>query len=207
MSSEAGRAVSELGEEETWDPGVERWRGEGDHVLPASLRSLPLPWDGPWSEIERSDRTPERLVEAQHVLTVLLDDPALAPSVPEPPSPGLLLHAWEELEREVWARMPRTGAVTWSGVDLLVREKRERGGLYVLQERALSHIEAVMLNLIRRTRDDIADSVFRWLAMDPEPRRFAEWAVDMAGRCVVAGIGSDMAIELLGSIGTGESPL
>ncbi|OAH13787.1 hypothetical protein [Streptomyces jeddahensis] len=195
--------------EETWDPGVARWHSaDGDYVLPRVLRELPEPWNGvgaDWPRIARLPRTDERLAEARRVLSALLDDPEAAPYVPQPPSPGLLRHAWEEFQRQVAARMPRTDLVTWAGVDGLVLEGRERDGLYPLQRHVLDHVEVVMLDLIAWLRDDIADSVLRWLALDPAPGRFAGWAVGLAERCVVADIGADSAIELLGAIGDADA--
>ncbi|UUU29831.1 hypothetical protein JIX56_08000 [Streptomyces sp. CA-210063] len=101
--------------------------------------------------------------------------------------------------------MPRTSQVTWAGVDELVREWRGREKLYPLQRHVVDHVEVVMLALIPFLRDDTADSVFRWLALDPDPGRFAEWAVELAERCVIEDIGADMAIELLGAMGGTEA--
>lgn len=189
--------------EETWDPQVVRWRDpEGDYVLPRALRALPPPWDaGEWSRIVELPRTVERVAEARRVVTVLLEDPQAAPDVPQPPSPGLLRHVWEEFYQAVGRRMPRTSQVTWAGVDELVREWRLRERLYPLQQHVVRHVEAAMLAMIPWLRDDIADSVFRWLALDPDPGRFADWAVKLAERCVIADIGADSAVELLGAIG------
>jgi hypothetical protein len=190
--------------EELWDPQVARWRDpEGDYVLPRALRSLPPPWDeGDWSRIAELPRTDERVGEAQRVVIALLEDPELAPDVPQPPPPGLLWHVWEEFHLVVGERMPRTSQVTWAGVDELVREWRRRETLYPLQRHVVDHVEVVMLALIPSLRDDIADSVFRWLALDPDPGRFADWAVGLAERCVIEDIGADSAIELLGAVGT-----
>ncbi|MER8222495.1 hypothetical protein ABTZ58_18265 [Streptomyces sp. NPDC094143] len=199
--------MSERGSEETWDPRVARWHDpEGDYVLPRTLRTLPQPWDaGDWSRITALPRTGERLAEARRVVTDLLEDPALSPHVPQPPSPGLLWHAWEEFHRAVGESMPRTSDVTWSGVDELVRAWQDRPRLYPLQRHVVRHVEAAMLALIPSLRDDIADSVFRWLALDPDPGRFAEWAVELAERCVTEDIGADSALELLGAMRTSEA--
>jgi hypothetical protein len=62
-----------------------------------------------------------------------------------------------------------------------------------------------MLAMIPALRGDIADSVFRWLALDPDPGRFADWAVGLAERCVTEDIGADWAIELLGATGGPEA--
>lgn len=187
--------------EELWDPQVARWRDpEGDFVLPRALRSLPRPWDdSDWRRIRVLPRTAERVAEARQVVTVLLEDSELAPHVPEPPPSGALWHVWEEFHQAVGARMPRTSQVTWAGVDELVREWRGRG-LYSLQRHVVDHVEVVMLAMIPFLRDDTADSVFRWLALDSDPGRFAEWAVDLAERCVLEDIGADMAIELMGAM-------
>jgi hypothetical protein len=189
--------------EEMWDPQVARWREpEGDYVLPHSLRSLPQPWDEcDWRRIAELPRTDERLAEARRVVTVLLDDPELTPHVPQPPSPGLLWHVWEEFHQAVGKSMPRTSDVTWSGVDELVRAWRGRPQLYPPQRYVVRHVEAAMLAMIPSLRDDIADSVFRWLALDPDPGRFADWAVSLAERCVSEDIGPDSAVELLGAMG------
>jgi hypothetical protein len=193
---------TELTAEAMWDPQVTRWRDpEGDYVLPRALRSLPRPWDeGDWGLIRDLPRTDERVAEARGVVTVLLEDSALAPYVPEPPSPGALWHVWEEFHQAVGTRMPRTSQVTWAGVDELVREWRGRERLYSLQRHVLEHVEVVMLAMIPFLRDDTADSVFRWLALDSDPGRFAGWAVQLAERCVIADIGADLAIELLGAM-------
>ncbi|MFD6171357.1 hypothetical protein [Streptomyces coeruleorubidus] len=193
--------------EEMWDPQVARWRDpEGDYVLPHALRSVPQPWDEcDWSRIAELPRTDERLAEARRVVTVLLDDPELASNVPRPPSPGLLWHVWEEFHQAVGKRMPRTSQVTWCGVDELVRTWRGRPQLFPLQRHVVRHVEAAMMAMIPSLRDDIADSVFRWLALDPDPGRFADWAVDLAERCVTEDIGADSAIELLGAMGVPES--
>jgi hypothetical protein len=190
--------------EELWDPQVARWRDPaGDYVLPHALRSLPRPWDEcDWSRIAQLPRTDERLAEARRVATVLLNDPELAPRVPQPPSPGLLWHVWEELHQAVGKSMPHMSDVTWSGVDELVRAWRSRPQLYPLQWHVVRHVEAAMLAMIPSLRDDLADSVFRWLALDPDPGRFADWAVDLAERCVTEDIGADPAIELLGALGS-----
>ncbi|MEV7077407.1 hypothetical protein AB0N88_02455 [Streptomyces sp. NPDC093516] len=199
--------MSEPGSEETWDPRVARWHDpEGDYVLPRTLRTLPQPWDaGDWSRITELPRTGEHLAEARRVVTVLLEDPALSPHVPQPPPPGLLWHVWEEFHRAVGESMPRTGDVTWSGVDELVRAWQDRPRLYPLQRHVVRHVEAAMLALIPSLRDDIADSVFRWLALDPDPARFAEWAVELAECCVTEDIGADSALELLGAMRTPEA--
>ncbi|MGW0864049.1 hypothetical protein [Streptomyces sp. NPDC002611] len=193
--------------EETWDPQVARWRyPEGDYVLPQALRSLPPPWDEcDWNRIAELPRSDERLAEALRMLTVLIEDPDLAPHVPQPPSPGLLHHAWEEFHQAVARSMPRTSQVTWSGVDDLVRAWRDRPHLYPLQLHVVQHVEAAMLAMIASLRDDIADSVYRWLALDPAPGRFADWAVALAERCVTEDIGADSAIELLGTMGGPEA--
>ncbi|OUD00884.1 hypothetical protein [Streptomyces swartbergensis] len=190
--------------EEMWDPQVARWRDpEGDYVLPPALRSLPRPWDEcDWSRIEELPRSDERLAEARRVVTVLLDAPELAPRVPQPPSPGLLWHVWEEFHQAVATKMPRTSQVTWCGVDELVRAYQSRPQLYPLLQR---HVEAAMLAMIPSLRDDIADSVFRWLALDPDLGRFADWTVDLAERCVTEDIVADSAIELLGTMGGPEA--
>ncbi|MFD5334976.1 hypothetical protein [Streptomyces hawaiiensis] len=193
--------------EEMWDPRVARWRDpEGDYVLPHALRSLPQPWDeSDWRRIAELPRTDERLAEARRVLTVLLEDPALAPQVPEPPSPGLLRHVWEEFHQAVGESMPRPSHVTWSGVDELVRAWQDRPQLYPLHRHVVRHVEAAVLAMIPLLRDDIADSVFRWLALDPDPGRFADWAVGLAERCVIEDIGADPAVELLGAVGSPEA--
>ncbi|GGW88861.1 hypothetical protein [Streptomyces lomondensis] len=198
--SESG---TEPNAEETWDPQVARWHDpEGDYVLPRALRSLPQPWDEcDWSRIAELPRTDERLAEARRVVTVLLEDPELAPRVPQPPSPGLLWHVWEEFHQAVGESMPRASQVTWSGVDELVRTWRGRPHLDPLRRHVVLHVEAAMLAMIPVLRDDITDSVFRWLALDPDPGRFADWAVGLAERCVTADIGADSAIELLGAMG------
>ncbi|MEV5355166.1 hypothetical protein [Streptomyces sp. NPDC052693] len=199
--------MGEPGSEETWDPRVARWHDpEGDYVLPRALRTLPQPWDaGDWRRITELPRTGEHLAEARRVVTVLLEDPALSPHVPQPPPPGLLWHVWEEFHRAVGESMPRTGDVTWSGVDELVRAWQDRPRLYPLQRHVVRHVEAAMLALIPSLRDDIADSVFRWLALDPDPARFAEWAVELAERCVTEDIGADSALELLGAMRTPQA--
>ncbi|CAL9561504.1 hypothetical protein [Streptomyces sp. enrichment culture] len=199
--------MSEPGSEETWDPRVARWHDPaGDYVLPRTLRTLPQPWDaGDWNRIAELPRTDERLAEARRVVTVLLEDPALSPHVPRPPAPGLLWHAWEEFHRAVGESMPRTSDVTWSGVDEVVRAWQDRPQLYPLQRHVVRHVEAAMLALIPTLRDDIADSVFRWLALDPDPGRFAEWAVELAERCVTEDIGADSALELLGAMRTSKA--
>ncbi|MDQ0381740.1 hypothetical protein [Amycolatopsis thermophila] len=193
---------TEPGAEEMWDPHVARWRDpEGDYVLPRALRSLPQPWDEcDWSRIVDLPRSDERVVQARQAVTVLLEDTELARCVPEPPSPGLLWHVWEEFHHAVGTRMPRTSQVTWAGVDELVREWRGRERLYSLQRHVVDHVEMAMLALIRFVRDDTADSVFRWLALDPDPGRFAEWAVELAERCVIEDIGVDSAIALLAAV-------
>lgn len=190
-----------------WDPQVARWRDPaGDYVLPHALRSLPQPWDEcDWSRIAELPRTDERLAEARRVLTVLLDATELAPRVPRPPSPGLLWHVWEEFHQAVGKSMPSTSDVTWSGVDELVRAWRDRPQLYPLQRHVVRHVEAAMLAMIPSLRNDTADSVFRWLALDPDPGRFADWAVDLAECCVAEDIGVDSAIELLGAMGGPEA--
>ncbi|MGX5212900.1 hypothetical protein ACWKT3_30140 [Streptomyces violaceus] len=186
-------------------------RSRGGAILTAlrsalPLRSLPQPWDEcDWSRIAELPRTDERLAEARRVVTVLLDEPELSPHVPQPPSPGLLWHVWEEFHQAVGKSMPRTSHVTWSGVDELVRAWRGRPQLYPLQRHVVRHAEAAMLAMIPSLRDDIADSVFRWLALDPDPRHFAEWAVGLAERCVTEDIGADSAIELLGATGSPEA--
>ncbi|MFF9807418.1 hypothetical protein ACF1G5_20260 [Streptomyces coeruleorubidus] len=65
--------------------------------------------------------------------------------------------------------MPRTSQVTWSGVDELVRAWQSRPQLYPLQRHVVRHVEVAMLAMIPSLRDDIADSVFRWLTLDPDP--------------------------------------
>ncbi|HVV14265.1 hypothetical protein [Amycolatopsis sp.] len=90
--------------------------------------------------------------------------------------------------------MPRASQVTWAGVDELVREWRGRENLYSLQRHVVEHVEVVVLAMIPFLRDDTAGSVFRWLARDPDPGRFAEWAVETAERCVAEDIGADSAI-------------
>ncbi|MGX1560842.1 hypothetical protein [Streptomyces sp. NPDC055506] len=201
------RAGKEPNAEETWDPQIARWRDpEGDYVLPHAMRSLPQPWDEcDWRRIAELPRTEERLAEARQVVTVLMEDPELAPHVPQPPSPGLLWHVWEEFHRAVATSMPRTSEVTWSGVDDLVRVWRDRPHLYPLPLHVARHVEAAMLAMIPSLRDDIADSVFRWLALDPVPGRFADWAVVLAERCVTEDIGADSAIELLGAMAGPEA--
>ncbi|MFE9027132.1 hypothetical protein ACFYOA_12815 [Streptomyces iakyrus] len=72
--------------EETWDPQIARWHDpEGDHVLPRALRTLPEPWEpwdeGDWNRIAGLPHTDERLLEAQRVITALLEDPELSPCV------------------------------------------------------------------------------------------------------------------------------
>ncbi|MFE8960697.1 hypothetical protein [Streptomyces iakyrus] len=193
--------------EEMWDPQVARWSDpEGDYVLPHALRSLPQPWDeSDWRRVAELPRTDERLAEARHVLTVLLEDQALAPQVPQPPPSGLLWHVWEEFHQAVGESMPRPSQVTWSGVDELVRAWRDRSQSYPLHRHVVRHVEAAMLAMIPLLRDDIADSVFRWLALDPDPGRFAPWAVDLAERCVIEDIGADPAVELLGAMGSPEA--
>ncbi|MFC9505617.1 hypothetical protein [Streptomyces sp. NPDC057002] len=188
--------------EETWDPQVARWRDpEGDYVLPHALRSLPQPWDEcDWHRVAELPRTDERLAEARRVATVLLEDPELTPHVPQPPSPGLLWHVWEEFHQAVGKRMPHTSQVTWTGVDELVSEWRDRPQLYPLQRHVVRHVEVAMLAMIPSLRDDIADSVFRWLLLDLDPGRFADWAVGLAERCVAEDIGAAPAIELLGAV-------
>jgi hypothetical protein len=162
---------------------------------------LPPPWDeGDWGRIVDLPRTDERVAEARRVVTVLLEDPDLVPYVPEPPSPGLLWHVWEEFQQAVGKRMTRTSQVTWAGVDELVRDWRGRESLDSLRRHVLDHVEVVMLAMIPFLRDDTADSVLRWLALDPDPGRFAEWAVELAERCVIEDIGADPAIELLGAM-------
>ncbi|MCA1222428.1 hypothetical protein [Streptomyces sp. 8L] len=198
---------AEPGSEETWEPEVARWRDpEGDYVLPRGLRSLPPPWDeGDWSRIARLPHTGERVAEARRVATVLLADPQVVRSVPEPPPPGTLLHVWEEFHQAVGARMPRTGQVTWAGVDELAGEWREREPPDLLRRHAADHVEVVMLALIRFLRDDTADSVFRWLLLDPDPGRFAAWAVELAERCVIEDIGADPGLALLGAMAVPEA--
>ena len=175
---------AELSAEEMWDPQVARWRDpEGDYVLSRTLRSLPQPWDeGDWGRIGDLPRTDERVAEARQVVTELLEDPELAPDVPQPPSPGLLWHVWEEFHQAVARRSPCTSQVTWAGVDELVREWRGRERLYPLQRHVVEHAEAAILAMIPRLRDDIADSVFRWLAL-----------------------ASALPIELLGAMGSAEA--
>ncbi|MFI6376362.1 hypothetical protein [Streptomyces sp. NPDC050546] len=190
-----------------WDPQVARWRDpEGDYVLPRALRSLPQPWDEcDRSRIAELPRTDERLAEARRVVTVLLEDPELAPRVPKPPSPGLLWHAWEEFHQAVGEAMPRPSPVTWSGVGALVSAWQDRPQLYPLQRHVVRHVEAAMLAMIPSLRDDITDSVFRWLTLDPAPGRFADWSVELAERCVTEDIGADSAIELLGAMDSPEA--
>ncbi|MFF8936957.1 hypothetical protein ACF08O_19885 [Streptomyces paradoxus] len=167
---------------------------------------MPEPWgEGDWNQIVELPRTDERLTEAQRVITVLLDHPDLSPQVPEPPSPGLLWHVWDEFHRAVGRRMPRMVDVTWTGVDELVRAWRDRPRLDPLQRHVVRHVEAAMLAVIPSLRDDVADSVFRWLALDPDPGRFADWAVTPAECCVTEDIGADAAIELLGAMGGPEA--
>jgi hypothetical protein len=195
-------------DELTWEPGVSRWHSaDGGYVLPRGLRFLPQPWDEcDWGQIRELPRTEERLAEARQVLTVLLEDPELAPYVPEPPSPGALWHVWEDFHLAVGGKMPRASQVTWAGVDALVREWRERERpLYSLERHVVNHVEVVMLAMIPWLRNDTADSVFRWLTLDPDSGRFADWAVGPAERCVIEDIGADMAIELLGGIGSLEA--
>ncbi|MEU5394258.1 hypothetical protein [Streptomyces tibetensis] len=206
-TAEMSESDAELSAEEMWDPQVARWRDpEGDYVLPRALRSLPQPWDeGDWGRIGGLPRTDERVAEARQVVTELLEDLELAPDVPQPPSPGLLWHVWEEFHQAVGERMPRTSQVTWAGVDELVREWGGRERLYPLQRHVVDHVEAAMLAMIPRLRDDIADSVVRWLALDSAPGRFADWAVNAAERCVIEDIGADSAIELLGAMGSPEA--
>ncbi|MFF5371427.1 hypothetical protein [Streptomyces sp. NPDC013187] len=169
---------------------------------PHALSSLPGPWDeGDWWQIAELPRTDEQLAEARRVLSVLLEDPALTPQVPQPPSPGLLWHVWEDFHRTVGERMPGPDQVTWSGVDDLVREWRAlRTQLSPLHRHVVRHVEAAMPAMVPMLRADIADSVFRWLALDPDPGRFAPWAVDLAERCVIADLGADSAIEALGAM-------
>lgn len=62
-----------------------------------------------------------------------------------------------------------------------------------------------MLAMIPSLRDDVADSVFRRLALDPDPGRFADWAVALAECCVTEDIGADAAVELLGAMGGPEA--
>lgn len=206
-TEEVSELDTESSAEEMWDPQVARWRDpEGDYVLPRALRSLPQPWDEcDWSRIVDLPRTDERVAEARQVVAVLLEDSELAPYVPEPPAPGALWHVWEEFHQAVGMRMPRTSQVTWAGVDELVREWRGRERLYSLQRHVVDHVEVVMLALIPFLRHDTADSVFRWLALDPDPGRFAEWAVELTERCVIEDIGADSAIELLGAMGGPEA--
>jgi hypothetical protein len=167
---------------------------------------LPSPWDeGDWGRIVDLPRTDERVAEARRVVTVLLEDSDLVPYVPEPPSPGLLWHVWEEFHQVVGKRMPRTSQVTWAGVDELVREWRGRESLDSLRRHVVDHVEVAMLAMIPFLRNDTADSVLRWLALDPDPGRFAEWAVELAERCVIEDIGADSAIELLGAMDAPET--
>ncbi|NNH68868.1 hypothetical protein HLB23_03080 [Nocardia uniformis] len=167
---------------------------------------MPQPWDEwDWSRIVELPHTDEQVAQARRVVTVLLEDSELAPYVPEPPSPGLLWHAWEEFHQAIGERMPRMSQVTWAGVDQLVREWQGRGRLNSLQRHVVDHIEVVMLAMIPCLRDDTADSVLRWLALHPDPACFAEWAVELAEHCVIEDIGADSAIELLGAIAGPEA--
>ena len=193
--------------EETWDPQVARWHFlGGDHVLPEALRSLPEPWDtSDWSRIAALPRDDTRLSDARSVLTVLLYSPDLSLHVPQPPPPGAVFHVWEEFHQAVGRSMPRTGDVTWAGVDELVRAWRDRPQLDPLRQHVVRHVEAAMLAMIPSLRDDIADSVFRWLALDSDPCRFAGWAVGLAERCVVEDIGADSAVQLLAAMADPES--
>ncbi|QWB23331.1 MULTISPECIES: hypothetical protein [Streptomyces] len=191
--------------EETWDPQIDRWRDpEGDYALPRAMRSLPPPWNEcDWGRIAELPRSEERLAEARRVVTVLLEDPELAPHVPQPPSPGLLHHAWEEFHQAVVKSMPRTSQVTWSGADDLVRAWQDRPHLYPLQLHVVRHVEAAMPAMIASLRDDIADSAIELLTVGgPEaqlalkrlsvkPGGPANWDNAEAARSRLLGLGSE----------------
>ncbi|MEU3843291.1 hypothetical protein AB0E88_25025 [Streptomyces sp. NPDC028635] len=194
------------GDEEAWDPQVERWRyPDGDFVLPPTLRCLPQPWDAfDWTPISGLPRTDEHVEQARRVLIALLDDRNPAPRVPQPPSPGLLWQVWEQFHEALARRVPRMSHVTWAEVDALASEWRDSARAYPLQKHVGRHVDVAMLALISRLRDDVADSVFRWLTLDTDPSRFADWAVSLAERYVIADMGADSAIELLGAMGGAE---
>ncbi|SDK38827.1 hypothetical protein [Streptomyces indicus] len=191
-------AEDELG----WDPGVERWAYDGDHVLPGSLRALTPPWDRcVHAEVVSLPRTDAELARARRVLTGLLDDPPRP--VPRAPAPGLLEHAWEWAGTEIRARLPHPADVTWARVAELAAELRPAAR--PLEEHALTHLEPTLLRLIADWRTDVAGSVWTWLTLDPDPARFSPWAVPLAERSVTERLESDEAIAYLGAAGAGGS--
>ncbi|MFF6951523.1 hypothetical protein ACFZAD_23065 [Streptomyces iakyrus] len=91
------------------------------------------PWDeGDWNRIAGLPHADEWLIEAQRVITALLEDPELSPPVPEPPSPACCGTCGRSSTKP-WERMPRPSQVTWSGADELVRAWRDRPQPHPLQ--------------------------------------------------------------------------
>ncbi|MFI6641996.1 hypothetical protein [Streptomyces sp. NPDC050504] len=173
-----------------FSPAVRRWWYEGDCVLPPALRRRPEALDQPYTQW--------RVGEARGLLTLLLEDRELPPHIRELNLPtGRMREVWDDIQRELLARIPEDGRFTWADVDAWVCERRGRGEVYGLQERALAQVEAVLLDLVLLLRDEAAGSVFRWLRMAGDPARFAPWVVPLAERCAAAGIGAIEAAALL----------
>ncbi|MER7172014.1 hypothetical protein [Streptomyces mesophilus] len=181
-----------------WEPGVERWSYDGDHALPDSLRALTPPWDRCLpAEVRSLPRTDTEVARARAALVGLLDDPP--PPTPRAPAPGLLEHAWEWAGSAVRERIPHPADVTWPRVDAIAAELLPSAK--PLEAHALSHIEVTLLHLIHDWRADAADSIWSWLALDPDPGRFADWAAPLAERSVTERLEADSAIAYLGAAG------
>ncbi|MBC9717626.1 hypothetical protein H9Y04_34350 [Streptomyces sp. TRM66268-LWL] len=187
-----------MSDELDWDPGVARWSCGGDQVLPRVLRELPPPWDAyDPAAAAATDHTPEAVERARASLRALLDEPA--PPVPVPPAPGTLYLVWDAYCLELTERWPRRADLTWERVDAFVRECLVRDAALPLNVHALTHVEATLRYLIDQEYAYTAGAVWDWLALDPDPARFAEWAVPLAERSVTEGLEADSAIAYLGA--------